>query len=283
MADFYIPGLTDAYVINSSLIALLKDLPELFVSGVRIKAVFGSFPDAVWNGGRTEFGKRDINRCKQIIKQLNEQDIAVRYTFTNCLIEKRHLDDTYCNLLMDLANNGKNEVLVNSPLLEDYLRNKYPNFKYVLSTTTLLRDIDIVNKACEMYDMVVVDYRDAQNNDYLSNLKYKEKVELLVNETCALDCPHRGLHYKAISAEQLGFIENDNSSCMYKGEGRFGEAYILHDRLWNELVPMGFTHFKFKGRKENPILLARDFVSVLSPKEKQFEALTSILLKSYPF
>lgn len=116
MANFYLLGLTDSYAINSSLIALLRDFPEMFMPNVKIKAVFGSFPYAIWNGGRTEFGQIDIEKSKQIIHELNNHGVAVRYTFTNNLIERRHLDDTYCNLLMEIANNGKNEVLVNSPM-----------------------------------------------------------------------------------------------------------------------------------------------------------------------
>ena len=283
MINFYLPGLNNNYMINKSIIDLLCSHPSLFHSGVRIAAVFGSFPNAIWNGGRTEIGLIDIERCKRIISELNSIGVAVRYTFTNSLLEKRHLDDVYCNLLMDIADNGKNEVLVNSKILEEYLRNKYPKFKYILSTTSLIRDIDQINKACSNYDMVVLDYRDIQRAEFLSTIKQKDKVELLVNESCALDCPMRQQHYEAISSAQLRFVEGEEASCKYNNNKKFGEAYISHDRIWKELIPMGFSHFKFKGRTENPILLTRDVVSILSPKDKQVEALTSILLKSYPF
>jgi collagenase-like PrtC family protease len=69
----------------------------------------------------------------------------LRFTFSNSLLEEKHIYDTYCNLIMEEADTGNNEVIVNSPILEQYLRENYPNYKYISSTTKCERNIDIIN------------------------------------------------------------------------------------------------------------------------------------------
>ena len=128
---FFLPDFCQRLNLNIYIIDLLKRHPEYFYDGIEIGAVYGAFPPAIWNGGRLNIGgalKRDI---EETVSELNKRDIPIRYTYTNSLIEEKHLYDTYCNLTMEIANNGMNEVIVNSPILEDYLRNKYPNFKYI--------------------------------------------------------------------------------------------------------------------------------------------------------
>lgn len=99
------------------------------MENIKIASVYGSFNNIIWNGGRVRTGKNvSINEMNQMLRQLNDAGVAVRYTYTNSELEEKHLSDTLANLTMELANNGKNEVLVNSPILEKYLRKNYPNF-----------------------------------------------------------------------------------------------------------------------------------------------------------
>ena len=71
------------------------------------------------------FGITPRSNMDKIIKTYNAFDVPVRFTWTNSLLEEKHLNDTYCNLIMELANNGRNQVLVNRDVLGDYLRKTY--------------------------------------------------------------------------------------------------------------------------------------------------------------
>ena len=42
-----------------------------------------------------------------------------------CVNEGNVLDDRYCNLLLDLFKDCDSEVVVNSPLMENYLKENY--------------------------------------------------------------------------------------------------------------------------------------------------------------
>jgi hypothetical protein len=104
---------------------------------------------------------------------------------------------------MDVANNGMNEVLVHSPLLEEYLREKYPNFKYISSTTKCILENPEIIEETDKYYLTVLDYRKNNDFDFLSSLKHPEKIELLVNAYCQPFCTQRTAHYDEISKYQL--------------------------------------------------------------------------------
>lgn len=90
-----------------------------------------------------------ISGSEYAISEYNKRDIAVRYTFTNPLLENIHLFDTFCNLAMELGDNGKNEVIVNSPVLEDFICKMYKSYAIISSTTKCLKDLSAINdEAC---------------------------------------------------------------------------------------------------------------------------------------
>ena len=92
------------------------------------------------------------------LKNFNGLGVALRYTFTNTLLREEDVYDSYCNECMKLGNNGLNEVLVNSPILEKYIREKYPKYRIISSTTKGIKTIDGLNKELEKYPIVVADY-----------------------------------------------------------------------------------------------------------------------------
>ena len=148
-----------------------------------------------------------------VINSMNEMDIAVRYTFTNPLITEKHLNDTYCNILLELGDNGKNEILVNSPVLEDYIRKNFPSYRLISSTTKCLRnESDIINELNKDYELVVLDSA-FNNKDVLFTLPHREKIELLVNHYCLDDCPMREKHYLEVGRCQLSFSEIEFKDC----------------------------------------------------------------------
>ena len=91
---------------------LMKDYPDCFREGYCIGSVYGTFPGAIWNGGRAVFGITGKDDIAAILKIYNSRGIPVRFTWTNSLLEEKHVYDTYCNLIMKLADNGMNQVFI---------------------------------------------------------------------------------------------------------------------------------------------------------------------------
>ena len=254
---FYLPDFNVFRNINGFTLDLLNSNPEYFYEGVEIGGVYGTFPGAIWNGGRLVNGFMPYQEIEYLIKQYNQSHIPLRYTFTNSLIEEKHLYDTYCNIVMELANNGQNEVIINSPILEEYLREHYPNFKYILSTTRCERNVDKINEATKNYDLVVIDYRDNKNMKFLEAIENKDKIELLVNAYCNPNCPRRKEHYEAIAELQLNYKTVDPNTHSFTSCPVYQRQFydiigyptvITREELYGKYTEMGFQHFKIEGR-----------------------------------
>lgn len=266
---FHLPGLRYNYPLNMLFLSLLKKHPEYFREGVEIASFFGQFPMSLWNGGRfTHNDQCDAAFIKGVIKSINDQGVPVRYTYTNPLLTEADLDDPYCNFCMDAANNGMNEVMVFSPILEKYLREKYPNFKYNSSTCKELRTVEEVNAELDRdYYLVVLDYNLNNNWEMLNAIEKKERCEILVNTLCIPGCPRRGDHYKNIAKNQSIALKNrtlppdkqiplepwhceyGDHNCIHNIQGY--STYISPEDIWEKYVPAGFNNFKIEGRTAN--------------------------------
>ena len=278
--SFYLPDFYYKYDINLKLIRLLKEHKEWF-NNFKIGAIYGSFPGAIWNGGRFVPGLTSMENIKATIDIFNSYDVPIRFTFTNCLLEQEHVYDTYCNMIMKIANNGMNEVLVNSPVLELYLREKYPNFKYILSTTRCERDVNKINEACSLYHLVVPDFRDNHNKDFLNSLINKDKIELLADEYCLPGCSLRSEHYLYHSKCQLNYLSSNNFNCPYHFDllsDRWKNPTIIQpEELYTYYANMGFSNFKIVGRGMSSLDVIESYVKYLVKPEYKDEVRYQLL------
>ena len=227
---------------------------------------------SIWNGGRVMTGYADRDNIINTIHAFNDLGIPIRYTFTNQALTEYHVYDTYCNMLMELADNGMNEVLVNSPILEEYLRDKYPNFKYISSTTKCLLDKDSINNelANPDYSLVVIDFRKNSDLKFLRSLKHKDKVELLINAYCSPQCPKRKEHYQELSECQLKWTFAtpfcDHLSLSFYDSLQHSSV-IKMPALYSTYVKMGFNNFKIEGRTLSEIDVLESYMYYLVKPE----------------
>ena len=143
---FHLPGLRQNYPLNMLMASMLQTKPEFFREGVKIGSFFGEFPTSLWNGGRpSNYDQYDSRYVQEVIKNVNKLGIPIRYTYTNKLLTEADLADPYCNFCMQAGDNGMNEVMIYSPLLEQYIREKYPSYKLNSSICKEIRDINEVN------------------------------------------------------------------------------------------------------------------------------------------
>ncbi len=257
MADIYwhLPGFVYFSTLNQIVISLMNDNPSKFRDGYKIGSVYGTFPGAIWNGGRAVFGTAAKGDMERLIKGYNAHGVPVRFTWTNSLLEEKHVYDTYCNLIMRLADNGMNQVLCNRSCLEKYIREEYPNFKLISSTTKRMTDMQaILEEVDKDYFLVVLDYDLNHDEAVLKALEPQAgKIEILVNEICFPNCPKRAEHYKAESLSQLEFDRSTEFHCPNKSGARVFEecanrpAFISNDEIQN-YIDRGFVNFKIVGR-----------------------------------
>ena len=286
-ARFHLPSFSRFSKFNLCFAELLAQCPDYFREGVEIASIYGAFPPSLWNGGRTEGGVCDKSYVKGVIKAFNDRGIPLRFTFTNPMIEKKHLSDKFCNMVMHYADNGMNEVIVLSPLLEEYIRKNYPNYKITSSTCKRITDHDQLYSEVEKdYHIVVIDYDLNHDMEMLSKIPNKKKCELLVNACCNPSCKSRSEHYKAIGLQQIAYATHVKkfrnapfdeeklisehpeiqrfSRCMCSGRSLFDvtglKNHISPDEIWNTYIPMGFEQFKIEGRTFDMFNLVEHYI-----------------------
>ena len=252
---WHLPGFYVYFYLNQVIINLMNEYPEKFNDGYCVGSVYGTFPGAIWNGGRAVYGVSSKREIEQIISTYNRFKVPVRFTWTNSILEEKHVYDTYCNMIMDIANNGKNQVLVNTKVLEDYLKKNYPDFEYISSTTKRILSLeDIKNELNEGYKLVVLDYDLNHNEEVLKSLESEaSRIEILVDEICFPNCPKRTAHYKDESLRQLTFDKGTTFDCPNKKtvpsfkEAMKRPSFISKDEI-GSYIDRGYVNFKVVGR-----------------------------------
>lgn len=257
---FYLPGIAGMFDVNFILIKRMMEHPDHFYDNVKIGGIFGTIPGARWNGGRMEMGwvaDEDIMKIKEFHDYMK---IPVRWTWTNPTLKEEDLEDDYCNRLTAGFENGINEVLVTNDLMENHIRNHYPQYPIISSTTKRITDIDMLNQELDKdYKLVVLDYDFNNNWDLLDQINKPEKCEILINPLCNPKCPYRKDHYAAIGRGQKGEPMKFNP----KVDGCPAQNRLMHEimklptfitreDLWDKYIPKGFRHFKIEGRNICP-------------------------------
>lgn len=273
---WHLPGLCSLRYLNIVFLGLMKQYPEKFREGYKIASVYGTFPGAIWNGGRSVFGKATESDMEKIIKAYNDNGVPVRFTWTNSLLEEKHMGDAFCNRIMELADNGFNQVLVNRDCLEQHIRKNYPNYPMISSTTKRMTDLQGIKEELEKdYHLVVLDYDLNHDEKVLTELEpYAGKLEILVNEICYPHCPMRKMHYRDEARAQL---ENDTKSffdCPNKSTPRvFSEckkrpAFISNEEI-GSYIDRGYVNFKIVGRGLPPQFALDSYLYFLVKDEER--------------
>lgn len=290
MVNFHIPNFLDRYngTMNMTLISMIKQAPQMFYDGVRIASVFDCFP-LVWNGGRIVAGYMDLNTAKRLVPQylgrFNAMGVPCRLTFTNPLITEKELADPVCNAVLDIADNGLNEAIVFSPLLEEHIRKTHPKMKLTSSTCKQITDITELKAELERdYSLVVLDYNLNNQFDILSTLPHKDKIELLTNAVCVPNCQRRGEHYRFIGKYQLehccpeelekirnGTAKVEEWKCPHMNKNAFlrrnSPLHISPKDIYTKYIPMGYKNFKLEGRGNIFPDLAEQYVYYMAKPE----------------
>lgn len=282
MINFYLPDFYGNCPLICFLSDLMKNIPNWFYEDAQISAAYGCFPNAIWNGGRVSYGRITKAEMEKVLSELNGRGIAARYTFTNHLIEEKHLNDTFCNLLLDVANNGKNDIIINSPILEKYIRENYPNYRLISSTTKCLDKDTLLNEELSKdYYLVVLDSA-LNNTEEMMSIKQKDKIEIIPAHACQDNCPNRRTHYTATAQAQLTFSENSFPPCKHTARTFFqymeNRSFISVEKIYGEYKEAGFCHYKLDGRSWTKSKLLESLMYYLVKPEHK-DMVRQIILK----
>lgn len=292
-AYYHLPGLFEFYELYKEFLPLYRKHREYFYDWCEIGSIYGAPADCVWGGGRVGFGEHDP---KEVLKLMQEYGISARLTFSNSLLTREHISDKKCNELCRIFDVGRdnerssgfgndkdieccidndndisginkrikvkecrNGIIIYSDLLLDYIKENYPGFYFVSSTTKVLTDFGEFENELnrEEFRYVVPDFRLNKSFDKLKALSQhqKDKVEFLCNECCWFGCTDRKECYETVSRKNLG-EDCPEHYCTAPDSGQgylFSKAmenpgFIGVDDIKNIYLPIGFSNFKIEGR-----------------------------------
>ncbi len=290
-AYYHLPGLFEFYELYRMFLPLFREHREYFYDWCEIGSIYGAPGDCLWGGGRVGFGDQ---RPEDVARLMREYGISSRLTFSNSLLREEHLADSKCNALCALfERNGsaENGVILCSDLLLNYLRERYPGFYFVSSTTKVLTEFRQLEAELdrEAFRYVVPDFRLNKAFDRLNALpaEKKRKVEFLCNECCRFDCRDRKACYENVSRKSLG-EDCDDHICTSPNAARgyrFSDAmknpgFIGIDGIQNVYLPNGFSHFKIEGRSLGSAMILEFLLYYMTKPEYQLRVREEIYLDS---
>lgn len=287
-AVYHLPGLFEFYELYRAFLPLFRKHRDWFYEESEIGSIYGAPSDCLWGGGRVEDGECNP---REVLALLEEYGISARLTFSNSLLEEKHLADARCNALCTLFEKSgvPNGVIVHSELLTAYLRKNYPGLYLVSSTTKVLTDFEQLRAetARAEFRYVVPDFRLNKAFAQLNTLTdaQKDKTEFLCNECCWFGCKDRKKCYEAVSRKNLG-LDGMEHRCTAPGAQngyRFSEAmknpgFIRTEEIRSTYLPMGFTNFKIEGRGLGSALILEFLLYYLTKPDFQINVREEIYL-----
>ena len=294
-AYYHLPGLFEFYELYKEFLPLYRKHREYFYDWCDIGSIYGAPADCIWGGGRVGFGEHDP---KEVLKLMQEYGISARLTFSNSLLTKEHLPDKKCNELCRIFDIGRdnersrgfgNGIIIYSDILLDYIKENYPDFYFVSSTTKVLTDFSEFKNELnrEEFRYVVPDFRLNKSFDKLKALSQhqKEKVEFLCNECCWFGCYDRKNCYEIVSRQNLGedcpdhvCVAPDSQSGYRFSKAMENPAFISVDDIRNTYMPMGFSNFKIEGRGLGSALVLEFLLYYMTKPEYQIHVREEIYL-----
>lgn len=284
--NFILPGLYEHYDVNIILASLVRNQPEIFRDNVKIGAVYGNFQFSCWDGGRV-FGSY-YHANKELIEQLREiygeLGVPMRLAFTSSQVSEIDCYSRFDNLVLKLLENDKNEVVVGSTILEDYIRENYPKYTFISSTTKCLTKAeDFLNEVDSgRYKMVCLDYNLNKNKQLLDSIdnEKRDKFEFLINAICPPGCPNRKQHYYANSIFGLSY-----GKVYYMRECPISGSILYPNNYKNNFTPEeveeysknGYVNFKLEGRTLSRYEVIANFVKFAVKPEYQLATISNIL------
>ena len=288
MIRYAIPGLTQHYKLLMECLAYLENNPQYKRENVEIESIYGNFPYCTWDGGRIFSFDNYYHSCYEDIEDIRDnllkKNIALRLIFTNCELKEEHLKDRFCNLVCKLCENEKNEIVVNSPLLEQFLRENYPKYQFISSTTKCNNKTDTLAEIqSNKYKFVCLDYNLNHNKNFLENLtqEEKDKVEFLCNAVCPSGCPNRKEHYRLNSIFYLNGGTQYTIPCSLP-DSTVGPQCMKYpnnispEEIENYYEPMGFSMFKLEGRTLPDMEVLLNFIRYVVKPDCQMQMIRDL-------
>ena len=240
-------------------------------------------PGIPWNGGRviqgiqtTQVAPVTKEDAVQMVRQYNQLGIGIYLTFSNHLLEEKHLGDPRANfLLAEISYSPLNGVICSSDLLLRYVRSSYPQMKVKLSVIRSFVEniwsqpkqkiLDWHKAMFDRYDSMTLNPNLNKTYDVIEKQPL-DRLEVLVSLLCEYRCALAHKHYENSARANLygmtdyDVTEQDFGYCRRRSKThphQTIETVQLCNDTVKELRSIGVRHFKIHGKTDNYWELSR--------------------------
>ena len=285
---FILPGMYEHAELNLRLIRLMKQNPDLFRPNVEVGAVYGNFQFCVFDGGRIFNAYRHTTReeMESIVKEYNSLGVPVRLIFTNPMVTPEIYQNRFGQAVLDVCRSPMNEIVVNNPEFENYLRENYPEFGFISSTTKCLNTSSMFLEELDKdYKMICLDYNLNKNKKMLDGIDKKDrnKCEFLINAICPPGCPNRKDHYRLNGLHSMNYGKPYATQDCPIFENTLHPAQCTNrnnlspEEIYENYAPKGFVNFKLEGRTLGIMENLCNYVKYMVKPEYQFYVMTIMM------
>ena len=167
------------------------------------------------------------------IGTLKENGIGIALTLTNHFFDEEKYRETLP--LLRKHHDPINSVICTNDDLAIRIRQEFPDYTLKASLLKNIDTIENVEKACQIYDQVVIPMNKNDDNLFLHNIPKKNRIILFGNATCAYTCPNRTCYY--------GFsMRKKEIQCSKRWIPREDKGFVFFDV--EKFLGMGFRHIK---------------------------------------
>lgn len=254
------------------LLRYLMELLEHFEALRAMEALSGC-PDVIWNG-ESPNGDTPVHAdAQQYFRLLNDKGVGVWLTFTNTVLEDRHLTDPACNRLLDCLDEacGLNGVIVSRDALADHIRGRKPRLRQAASAEKAYAEnrdgkVEWYKEMEKRFDRVVVHPNHALAPALMAELD-RGKTEIIATDECVYNCASRYRHETLIShynvgpsAERAAELERILATQCAGGPRLLADernpsharsCHLAHREV-KAFYDMGFRIFRITGRRKPP-------------------------------
>jgi collagenase-like PrtC family protease len=258
---------------DDRLIHGLKEIED--VSGKsKIYELFGSLPVSAIGSGREAVSVPTVSREKAAnhIELAHSLGIRFNYLINTSCMGNREFSSVGYNELMEylgwINEVGVDTITVTIPLLIGIVRSQFPKIEINVSTINHVRSVSQIEYFRKLgANRITLSYMSNRDFELMRRLKSIRDVdfEILINESCLLDCPFRMYHYNLVSHGSQGekgkaFLQYPFLSCTLMKLQNVAELikapWVRPEDLYR-YEDLGIRYFKLSGREKTTEWLLR--------------------------
>lgn len=265
MIYFSLPMFATNLSFNNAIFHFLMCYPEAKnFPNSNIMASYGNFPYSYWDGNVNNNYGNDIALYENINLIREVSKMPIRLTCSNIFLEEKDLYDVHQNVIFDLFKDCGNLIEISDLQLYTYIKEKYPNYNFIFSENADLINpfteeiLDVILKQ-NVFSFITLPKRLSEDNQFLLNLKHKDKYEIIVCDKCC--CNNIDSKQECAAREQKYQINFSNKS-IYQNCEKTKKYNNAKDDIFkiNEFSKMGFKYFKIDCCPAKDILVFNQFL-----------------------